>query len=335
MRFFSLFFLFLSSLALGLPETDLARDYAKLVTPLFSLGTPGTIAGKAGVPLRYRAFPRGEGKGVIVLVPGYSESLVKYQETIYDLWSAGYSVYAMDHRGMGLSGRWLSNPQVVDIDRFEYYVDDLQKFIDDVVSRDALADKKYVVSHSTGGLIVAHLMARRPFLFRGVVLNAPLLDIKTGKYSRTAAVALANTLTAVGRGKHYAPGSGDHDPKTYTLEASTTTQSRVRFDLYKHQLDTIPAIRQGGPSVAWVRTILRETRSGRVEALGNRMRTPILMLQMGVDAYVHARGQNLFCGAAVDCRKLIFPSAKHEIFREKDEYRAPAMRAVLDFLSSH
>lgn len=335
MKQISLVLALLSALAFGLTEEELAKEFPRVVTPLISLGTPGTLKGEGDVPLRYRAFPRKEGKGVIVLVAGYTESYLKYQELIYDLWNAGYGVYIMDHRGMGLSGRLLKNRQIVHVEKFQYYVDDLRKFIDDVVSKDPMANKLYAIGHSLGGLVTAQLMALRPQLFNAAVLSAPMFDMDTGKYPRPVAVALANALVAAGQGTKYAPGFSDFNLDEYKLESSPVTQSEVRFDLFKDLLKKIPEIRMGGPDSAWVKIVLHETTSSRIEALGGKVRAPVLMLQPTVDSYVKPRGQNLFCGAAWDCKKLVIAGGKHETFREKDAYRAPALKAALEFLDAH
>jgi len=329
--FLSLF----SALAFGLTETDLKTEFPRLVTPMFSLGTPGTLSGVNAVELRYRAFPRKEGKGVIVLVQGYTETFLKHQELIYDLWNAGYSVYSMDHRGMGLSGRLLKNPQIVYVDDFQHYVSDLEKFLSEVVSHDPLAEKLYLIGHSLGGLVAAHLMAKHPTLVRAAVLSAPMFDLATGKYPRPVAAGLADLMTLTGNSQGYAPGYGDLDLDKYTLEVSPTTQSEPRFDLYKDLLVKRPEIRQGGPSVWWVKLLLRETSLPRVERLGSRIQAPLLMLQPTRDSYVNPKGQNRFCGAALDCRKIVLKGSKHEIYREKDVYRVPALKATLDFLDSH
>lgn len=327
--------LFLSTLAFGLAETDLAQDYSRLVTPLFSLGTPGTFTGQRDIPLQYRAFPRKEGKGVIVIVPGYTESFLKYQELIYDLWNAGFGVYIFDHRGMGLSGRMLKNPQIVHVEKFQYYVDDLAKFVDEVVLRDPLSSKLYVIGHSLGGLVSAHLMALRPQLFRAGLLSAPLLDMNTGKYARPVAVALSNALVLIGRGNEYAPGFKDFNLNEFQLENSPVTQSQMRFDLFKDTLAKFPKIQMGGPDASWVKLLLKETEGKRIETLGGKVRTPILMFQPTIDGYANPLGMNRFCGAAWECRKMVIAGGKHETFREKDAYRAPALKATLDFFESH
>ncbi len=326
---------FFSTLTFGLAETDLEKDYARLVTPLFSLGTPGTLAGQRDLPLQYRAFPRKEGKGVVVIVAGYTESFLKYQELIYDLWNAGYGVYIMDHRGMGLSGRMLKNPQIVHVEKFQYYIDDLQKFVDEVVSRDPLSSKLYVIGHSLGGLVTAHLIALRPQLFRAAILSAPLFDMNTGKYPRPVAVALSKALVLAGQGQKYAPGFKDLDLSEYLLDNSPTTQSQVRFDLFKDTLAKLPKIQMGGPDASWVSLLLKETEAKRIETLGGKVRAPVLMLQPTIDGYANPLGMNRFCGAAWDCHKLVIAGGKHETFREKDAYRAPALKAALDFFNAH
>ncbi|CAM9800216.1 unnamed protein product, partial [Hapterophycus canaliculatus] len=74
-------------------------------------GVDGVFMGAAGVPLRYRLFPKyskgGDGKlrPGVVLLTGLMESMAKYGETIAYLNDSGFSVYTFDHHGQGLSGR--------------------------------------------------------------------------------------------------------------------------------------------------------------------------------------------------------------------------------------
>ncbi|CAM9214823.1 unnamed protein product [Ectocarpus sp. 8 AP-2014] len=108
-------------------------------------GTDGVFMGAAGVPVRYRLFPKyseGEGDGGgklqpgVVLLTGLMESMTKYGETIAHLndrrAGSGFSVYTYDHHGQGLSGRLPvpdgADPTVAHITNFDHYVQDLVRF---------------------------------------------------------------------------------------------------------------------------------------------------------------------------------------------------------------
>jgi lysophospholipase len=62
-------------------------EYRQNVLPYWEKGKAGTFEGKDGIRIHYRTFIRedrdGE-KGAIVISSGRTESVLKYQELIYD-----------------------------------------------------------------------------------------------------------------------------------------------------------------------------------------------------------------------------------------------------------
>jgi len=97
-----------------------------------------------------------------VIVNGRNESYWKYQELFYELYSHGYDVYAYDHRGQGESGRILKDPQVGYVAEFDYYVDDLDTFIYDVVKPERYKNR-YLLAHSMGGAVATLYLERKPY----------------------------------------------------------------------------------------------------------------------------------------------------------------------------
>src|SRR4030095_13442910 len=82
-------------------------------------------------------------KGAIVIASGRTEAYLKYKELIFDLWNNGYSIYIHDHRGQGSSDRELgvkSSPQKGHVEKFNFFVSDLRKFVTDVVEKDQHAN---------------------------------------------------------------------------------------------------------------------------------------------------------------------------------------------------
>lgn len=85
------------------------------------------FVGKDGVVIRYMRMTAASHKKAIFIVPGRSESYSKYPEVVWDLFNCGYDIFVMDHRGQGLSGRLLDDPQLGHVAQFSDYVDDLEK----------------------------------------------------------------------------------------------------------------------------------------------------------------------------------------------------------------
>src|SRR5437868_1750116 len=76
-------------------------------------GVTGTFTGVDNVSIAYKIVRHPQSVASVVILSGYTESYLLYDELIQDFYRQNYSVYIMDNRGMGLSGRLLSNPQIV------------------------------------------------------------------------------------------------------------------------------------------------------------------------------------------------------------------------------
>uniref|UniRef100_A0A0G4IBW4 Serine aminopeptidase S33 domain-containing protein n=1 Tax=Chromera velia CCMP2878 TaxID=1169474 RepID=A0A0G4IBW4_9ALVE len=101
------------------------------------------------VRIAYMIFPQydstsGRLKEGVVLCPGWGESSVKYAETIRDLYDRGFSVYTLDHRSQGLSGRErVDFAQSTQVTNFCDYVEDLHRFVKSVVEKVPLNNPRF------------------------------------------------------------------------------------------------------------------------------------------------------------------------------------------------
>lgn len=314
----------------AIPEEHFEKMYAAGVVPFYkTVGQSGSFSGVNGIHIRYRHFINPFEKAAIVIAPGYGDSFMQYAELAFDLFLKGYSLYIIDHRGQGFSGRFLENHQIGHVDQFEYYVHDLWFFVESIV-KSKEHQKLYLLGHSIGGAIAALYAHRFPKDFNGVIFAAPMFEINTGDYPVPFAYTLASLQTWIGRGDVYALGQGDRERPTF--DVNTYTHSWMRFLKHEEIIEKNPVIALGGVSYQWVKEALEAT--WKIEDIAENFEVPLLLLQAGQDTTVLPEGQNEFCKKVKNCQKIMFPDARHSILLEKDLIRDLALRDIVSFIET-
>jgi acylglycerol lipase len=131
----------------------------------------GRLPGTGGLDLYWRAWlPEAGPRALVVIVHGASEHSGRYAHVAERLVSAGYAVYALDHRGHGRS-----EGKRAQLDRLDYVVADLRAFVDLAAERHPAAPV-YLLGHSMGGCISVAYAVRHQETLAGLVLSAPLAD---------------------------------------------------------------------------------------------------------------------------------------------------------------
>lgn len=321
-----------SSAGLAISEDNYNGDYTSKVLPFYrDIGQTGEMVGYKGLKLKYIFFKHPSPKGSIVISEGYNESFRKYAEVAYDLYAAGYSVYALDHRGQGASPRFLHDTEKGYVDHFSAFVYDLKKFVDAVVPPSSDCPR-YLLAHSLGGSIGAYYLELFGNDFRAAVLSSPMLEINLGKQELLAAAQLF-ALIGLGKGADYAPGTGYYDPAQLPFDNNDVTHSEARFSMNKQILVDNHELFLAGQTAQWVLEAIKGSFIGR--HYGALVKTPVRVFQAGQDQIVLPGGQNVFCSAAKTCQLLHFAEARHEILQESDPIRERAMSEILTFFGAN
>ncbi|MFQ2039107.1 alpha/beta fold hydrolase [Aeromonas veronii] len=293
----------------------------------------GEFKGKDGVTIRYAALRQAKVDRAILIVNGRVESYLKYQELAWDLWRQGYSLYLIDHRGQGMSGRMLNDPQKGYVDQFDDYVVDLKQFHDQIIMADQPA-KLFLLAHSMGGAISARYLERWPDDIKAAVLSSPMLGINLGGLPKWLAKGLASTIGTVGGWlgePPYGPGQGAYQDHGFADNGLTHSQSR--YQAFRQLYEQHPQIKLGGATAHWIYQGI--TGADAVIADAGAIKTPLLVLQAGNDSVVDNTAQDRFCTIA-KCeggKPLRIEGAWHELFIESDDKRQPALTAMVDFFA--
>lgn len=311
-------------------EAGLDTRMTSTILPYFrSHAREGNFAGVGGVPIHYVELVHGSELGALVISSGRTESYLKYAELAYDLRNVGVSIYIVDHRGQGFSGRMLADPQKGYVYNFDDYAADFATFMDTVVMAQP-HERILGLAHSMGGTILATYIEQYPGVIDAAVLSAPMFEINSGWLSEDAAWVAAEGATAIGFGDSYAIGKGPYDPKA----ANSVSHSTVRYGINEGFDATYPQIELGGPTYRWVEQAVEGERAARNDA-ATSIDTPILLLQSGADQVVLPGGQNTFCANAPRCSMRVIAGAGHELIQERDDLRDQALDAMSAFFAAH
>lgn len=300
--------------------------------PFYLASQQGTFTGKNDLVIDYRLFKHPDERASIVLLPGRTESHIKYAETIFDLYHAGFSVFTLDHRGQGFSGRLTQDSELGTVDSFDDYVADLHTFMTTVVAT-VQGQNLFFLGHSMGAAIGAMYIRMYQPPLRGVIFSSPMLRINLGAIPRVLVQAIVTLRCLLGLGNKPAMASTSKlDVETYGADL---TRSSARLTHYRSLLRDNPNLRLGPPSNLWMRRAIEATNPLLAPAALHAIRVPVLLLEACADSVLRISANRRFEGIGSWMVRASFPDAYHDLFIETDEVRKKALTMMFLFLQEN
>lgn len=283
----------------------------------------------------------------LIISSGRSEGYLKYKELSFDLFNLGFNVFLIDHRGQGLSERTLANVHKGHVENFQYYVDDLAYFIDNIVKPHCAdndqGDKPYLLAHSMGSAIAVRYLQDYGDNIQAAVLSSPMLGFNGGGIPNAIAKTLIKAIDQVNQWLDESPwyllGHKNYAP--YRFADNLLTHCELRFQQFSQLYQDTPAIQLGGVTVKWLTESITalETIFANIE----KITTPTLVIQASADKIVSNQAQNDFCQqlhrshpqSCPNGKPLTIKGAAHELFFESDVYRQQALTAAIEWFEKH
>ncbi|MDO5040187.1 alpha/beta fold hydrolase [Clostridium sp.] len=305
------------------------KDIKESTTLLNSVKEIGYFKGENNKDIYYEKYILPDEKGKIVISHGFTEFLGKYEEIIYYFLKNGYSVFGLEHRGHGRSGCFgkIDKTQVT-VEKFDYYIEDLKKFLDEIVK--GSPENTYLYAHSMGGAIGCIFLERYNGYFKKAILSTPMFKIKTGKISNKLAKLISGTMVRVGKGEDFIFGQKCFDEK-FDLESAATSNEH-RYRNYHNKLIENAELRRGGGSFTWLSESIKATEYLIDRENISNIDVPILLFQAGRDDFVEAEGHNKFNELCKNCNLVRFDNGKHELYLEMDEILHEYLDIIFNFI---
>lgn len=306
------------------PSTRLSNEEARRRLPPAG-GGPHYYTGRDRQRLRYGLWiPENISRGTVFILPGRSEFIEKYYETIADLRDRGFVVMILDWRGQGLSGRLLKDAPRVKIDEFGLMTGDLADLIA-LAKRKKLPKPWTVLGHSMGGHLFLRLIHDTPRFaknFDRAVLVAPMLGLKLSAAMRWVMARLIKRAKSRRTLKNLALFQGNKTilwKKRLGIGRLTSDAGRFRDEAWL--IDQNPALVIGGITYGWLEAAFKSIEILNASRLPEKLKLPVCFILAGKESVVDAAATEAFIARMAEATVVTLKDARHEILKERDDIR--------------
>ena len=250
---------------------QLNAEFELQLKKVWETGKFSNFKGINKVTIEYASFQQKHADQCLIISPGRTEGYLKYQELILDLQQFNINLFIIDHRGQGLSSKVQKNQQKGYVKDFDYYADDLNQFVSEIVKKECINKPIKILAHSMGSAIALRMMQKYPNAIHSALLASPMIAINRGGVP----IWLVKSIIYGGQTLNhwfcdqawYFLGQGDYRPKSF--KENPLTHSKIRFNRFiKLNMDQ-PKLQLGGVTFQWLAESL-EANSEILENIKNR-----------------------------------------------------------------
>nr|WP_119084716.1 alpha/beta hydrolase [Altererythrobacter sp. B11] len=273
--------------------------------------------------------PDGAARGSILFLPGRGDAYEKYLETCEHWRQQGWSVTAADWRGQAGSGRLGLDATTGHVDDFALWIGDLAHFWGQWCAE--TPGPHVLAGHSMGGHLVLRaatdgVLAPQP---AGLILSAPMLDVLPEGVPLAVRRLLAAILCRVGDPRRPAWKWSEKPGAIPLGRQALLTHDAARYADEAWWREQRPELVMGPGSWGWVRAALSSIavleQPGRLEALA----IPVAIIATSADRLVGIAAIRRAARRLPDAELTEFGGeAAHEVLREVDAVRLPALAAI-------
>ena len=291
----------------------------------------GSLKSFDGTKLNYYTVSPENPVGSVTIVHGMAEFWGKYHEYAWYLYQAGFKVFFMELRGHGYSEGKVSAPDLIYIDDYTTYVEDLNCFVESVVVPESKSLPKILLAHSMGGAVATLFLEKHPGIFKGVILSSPMLKMKAGNIKPIAEILLRLYVKLFHQAKKLAPNQKHFNPNTPFETSSAASRPRFDYQLGKRKKDD--HYQTTGATFGWALASLKVHRD--IFKRIDKIKIPVDIFTAGQDHLIDPAGYAMFKEKIPAARIHAYESSRHEIFNSAEESRKKYFAEVLDILGTY
>ena len=253
------------------------------------------IVSSTGNDLHVKQWNVENPKAQVFIVHGYAEHISRYKHLAKKLNKHDFKVIGHDHAGHGKSGG-----ERAYIDRFDQYVWDLKRVIDEYENEEL---PKFIFGHSMGGLVVtSYVTLYRPENINGIITSGAAL--RPPKNSSPILRKIAPLLSEI---------------MAHTKTQSISAQEISRDPEIVSDYDNDPMVYRDGIKMRTASEIL--LRMKKTSSIANLFSPPALFMHGSADEIADPAGSIDFCEncSSEDKEMKIWDGLFHELINEPEK----------------
>lgn len=287
-------------------------------------GTAQFITMRDGADIRIATWSAPDARASVIILPGATEFIEQFGETIGELIARGNAVGIIDWRGQGLSHRPLKDRRKRHIDDFSTYVADFREIAAGAFAK--LPRPWHLLCQSMGGHIGALILRDKITEVEGAVLMAPMLGIVTKPWPLQVARALAAAGCRLGQAERYIPGGGPSSDILKPFATNPLTHDPKRYGWMAELIAAQPLLDVGSPTFGWLEAAFRSMDALARPDAAREVAVPALILACEEDNVVVNSAIEAFAKRLPRGRLARLAGARHAILLECDIVRAAFWR---------
>jgi lysophospholipase len=260
----------------------------------------GKFEGVGDLHLYYRAWETSRALAGLIVVHGLSDHSGRYTTFGHRMASFGINVYSFDLRGHGASEGRRGHSE-----RFDFFLQDLDRFRWEVECLTGGNLPLFLLGHSMGGLIALRYIEEYDVALKGAVITSPWLATGPSipRWKILGAGVLNKLLPSLPIDAGIDPEYISHDPLIV---------AQYREDPAVHRKITPRLFMEASAAM------------GLVLSRSDRIRVPLLFLLAGDDQIVDTRKSEAFAGslATSDVTIHVLANYYHEVLNDFDRAQA-------------
>ncbi len=300
---------------------------------LTSCMTTGDVSAFDGIRLRWYAYTCDKPVGNMVIVHGYTEFAIKYEEIITYFLEMGYNCFVFDERSHGHSGSAIEDRRYNHVESFREYSRDLHTIIDKVVRPVSGGLPIHLYSHSMGGCVcLLYLHDYQPEDIGKVILSSPMIVPKMYKNIPIFIVKYAIRKSARESGWDAAFVHTSHFNPNPDFDTSHDV-SKARFDHNLNLRLSDKNYQNSGSTNRWLMECLNVQHILLAKGFPEKIKQDILLLEAGLDNVVITKVYRKIDHRLPSCKHSVYPNSKHSIYNSDDAVIVQYWNEVFDFLA--
>jgi len=302
-----------------IPDAEFESRIIKVHDAISAVCTSGRFASFDGLEIAYYYYLCENPAGSIVLVHGFTEFAMKYEEIIYYFLEAGYNCFIYDQRSHGYSGSGIDDHRYNHVEDFREYGKDLNAFIEQIVLPNCGNTALSLYCHSMGGAVsLIYFHDFKPDFIKKAVFSSPMVKPRMAKNFPFWLVkaSVRKSVKKVGWNGAFAHTSHFNPNPEYTASHDS---SKARFNQNIRLRRADEHYQNSGSTNRWLMECLKLHTFLLKKDYLSEISQEILILEAGQDGVVYTGPYKKLEKYLPHCKISVYPNAKHSIYNSDDE----------------